>query len=765
MTLRLTALSGLSLMLATTAASAADLQIYHQDGLQGGLALTFPLSVRDNSATIARLSYARDDNSQSAFSLEAMRRTNLANGWMIGTGIFADSSADDMGNRFGQVGLSAELQHGVFQARLNAYVPVGTKNRSDSRFDSLAEMDGTIRFRSGRSLALKGADMELGGRIQFASLGGGSFGLFGGGFSFEHSDGASYSGATARAEVALDNLFGTRSGARFRAGLRADRSSGSTDTSAYAALTIPFGSNAGSSNATSAGGFGTNRLTRDVERRRRVTTRSGAFGAVEAVSLAGQALGRFARIDAGGNLQEALVDTGENGLVFTSGDFTTSGLVLSEGQTLVGGGGSVVLQAESGRQMRMANRGAPTTLQESSAMALAGSGAAFALLTMADDSRAQSLTLSGGDQGITASNVDGFHIADVAISGSRGDAVHLSNVSDASFTDLSIANVGGNGFSATGGTQIAVTGAQITAPGENGFLLRSVGNFSLRQARLSDMPTCEDNTLCEFSVYNPSSVPNSGINAIGLTDSRFDGIRMDDVTYGFFLASDISTESGDYTVVAASTGLELNDITITNSRREAILAVGVDGLNMTNVVLDNSQQGSDMDLVVMQSSGQVSMDGAVLTGGINGLMFVDALRLDGITEDMSFRNIVINDTSRAGVFLNPVQNIDFENIEINNAGTHGIFMLGDSWGFNGGAIRDVTFADTTINAATTAGVNFYGPVTNVTGEITVANSPAGCSADTSSWSGTSITNDAGSDLSINGRVMTNSTLGDCAAPY
>ena len=87
--------------------------------------------------------------------------------------------------------------------------------------------------------------------------------------------------------------------------------------------------------------------------------------------------------------------------------------------------------------------------------------------------------------------------------------------------DLSIANVGGNGFSATGGTHIAVTSAQITAPDENGFLLRSVGNFSLSQARLSDMPTCEDNTLCEFSVYNPSSVPNSGINAIGLTDARF----------------------------------------------------------------------------------------------------------------------------------------------------------------------------------------------------------------------------------------------------
>ena len=172
-----------------------------------------------------------------------------------------------------------------------------------------------------------------------------------------------------------------------------------------------------------------------------------------------------------------------------------------------------------------------------------------------------------------------------------------------------------------------------------------------------------------------------------------------------------------------------------------------------------------MDLVVIQSSGSVTMENATLSGGINGLMLVDALRLESITEDMRFRNITISDTSRAGIFLNPIRNVNFENIKVSNAGTHGIFMLGDSWGYNGGPITDVEFTDVTIDNAATAGVNFYGPATNISGNVTVLNTPADCSADTGSWSGTALDNDASHRLTINGTVMGTDTLADCASPY
>ncbi|MBW3245280.1 right-handed parallel beta-helix repeat-containing protein [Epibacterium sp. DP7N7-1] len=771
MTLRLTALSGLSFLLTSTALFATNLQLYHEEGLSTGIALSFPFAIEENRATIARLSYGRDEDHNAQLSIEAMRRMTLAHGWTVGVGVFADSSTDDIGNRFSQVGMSGDLQRGIFQANLNAYLPVGTKSHADARHDALAEMDGTIRFKGGRSLALRGLDAEMGARFAFSALGGGSFGLFGGGFTFEHSDGASYDGTSARAEWELENLFGTYPGALVRAGVRAERAAGRTDSSAYVSLSIPLGAKPtktkGENGRPRASSL--NRLTRDTLRRRRVTTRAGAYGAAEAVTLSGQALGGFTRASEGDNLQDALNTTGANGLVFASGSFTTAGLTLANGQTLVGGGGAVTLQAANGRQMVLANSGAATTIQGQTATS--GSAEATntepvsAILTMANDSTARHLTLTGGVQGIAAHGADNVTVSDIHISDTLDDAVHLTDVSNASFSKISIDNAGGNGFAATGGSNIAINSASIAAPGENGFELRNIDGFSLQNAHLSDMAICEDNTLCEFSVYNPNSVPNSGVNAIGLTNASFDNIRMDDVTYGFFLASEISTADYDYTITRASTDLSLNDITITNSRREAILAVGVDGLDMTHVTLDNSAQDRDMDLVVIQSSGRVTMENATLSGGINGLMLVDALRLESITEDMRFRNITISDTSRAGIFLNPIRNVNFENTTVSNAGTHGIFMLGDSWGYNGGPITDVEFTDVTIDNAATAGVNFYGPATNVSGNVTVLNTPADCSADTGSWSGTALDNDASHTLTINGMVMGTDTLADCASPY
>ncbi|MCK5502024.1 MAG: hypothetical protein KAI82_12335, partial [Tritonibacter mobilis] len=147
MTLRLTAMSGLSFLLTSTALFATNLQLYHEEGLSTGIALSFPFAIEENRATIARLSYGRDEGHNAQLSIEAMRRMTLAHGWTVGVGVFADSSTDDIGNRFSQVGMSGDLQRGIFQANLNAYLPVGTKSHADARYDALAEMDGTIWFK------------------------------------------------------------------------------------------------------------------------------------------------------------------------------------------------------------------------------------------------------------------------------------------------------------------------------------------------------------------------------------------------------------------------------------------------------------------------------------------------------------------------------------------------------------------------------------------------------------------------------------------
>ena len=148
-----------------------------------------------------------------------------------------------------------------------------------------------------------------------------------------------------------------------------------------------------------------------------------------------------------------------------------------------------------------------------------------------------------------------------------------------------------------------------------------------------------------------------------------------------------------------------------------------------------------------------------LKGGINGLMLVTASTLEdvGQTTNVSVDGLKIDGPTNAGIFFNPVSGIDLKNVTITNAGTYGMFLYGSDWT---GPVADISFENVVIDNAKQAGIYLMGPLEDLSGAVTVKNTPRDC--ETNPWLGSSITQPGGSVFIVNGQELGASTLARCS---
>lgn len=184
------------------------------------------------------------------------------------------------------------------------------------------------------------------------------------------------------------------------------------------------------------------------------------------------------------------------------------------------------------------------------------------------------------------------------------------------------------------------------------------------------------------------------MSAIGSQNINIDNVKIDDVTYGIFLASDYDQETSTYKTTTSN--VNINNTSISNSRREGLLLVGNDNVTIDNLTIDNSNQDQEMDLIVLQGSHNITMNETNLSGGINGLMIVNSSNLPSFDDNnIKIKSMNINNTSRSGVFINPASKIELENVTVNNPGIAGIALYGNEW--MGGAVEDVSIKNLQIN--------------------------------------------------------------------
>lgn len=646
-------------------------------------------------------------------SIGAGYRMRASDDWVVGVYGYYDYLNSAYDNSFNQLSFGVEALGPVFETRANIYLPLGDDH-------TLAGMGrgevsgGKLMFREGMERARRGGDVEAGVRVP---LSGASdkmqLKVFAGSYFYGGDNLDDKLGAKLRAELSFADLPGLPGGSTVTIG-----ASGSYDNedhfkgAAMARLRVPLGA---SSSTGPADPF--DPLTQRVERNRTIETHRGATGDLEKaiVELNGQTAGNVIDVSAANGdaaaINAIIAAAGDNALILANGAIgLDQSLTLNNGQVLLGGGGLLSLRgASSGGEGWFRNHGAATTLT--------GYNPAQDVVTMASNSAVSTLSITGGLAAIGGTDASNLMIDRVDISGTSHDGIRFDRV--------------------------------------NGAIIQN--------SSIHDLYICESSTECEFSVFDPNRAPYAAVSAHGTSNLTIRDTEIDNVTYGLFAGSAIDENDWPPVITNAASNITLDNVTISRSRREGLLFVAANDVNLNKVTIDNSMQERDMDLVVLQGTRDVTITDMVLKGGINGLMMVTSSSMPegAVTTNVNVDGLTIDGTRNAGIFLNPVSGISFKNVAITNAGTYGAFIYGSDWDFLGGPISDITFDNVTIDKAGTAGLYFMGPSLDVKGDVTVTGTPRDCKVDPS-WDGSlggSLTQGPGSVLTVNGRVLDQTNFG------
>ncbi len=676
----------------------------------GGLGIMLPFQLDAGQTFFLDLNGSLVSGGVEEGSLGTGYRFATPSGWTLGVYGYYDYLNSRLGNDFHQLSFGAEAIGALLETRANIYLPLGN-GYSVNGAGAVVIDDGNVRFRDGREQARPGADFEAGIKVP-GLTDNTQLKFFAGSYWYGGKNVSDMFGAKLRAEIAFTDIAGLPSGSTVSFG-----ATGTYDSqdklggSVMARLRIPFGGSGGTA------GDPFDPTTQAVRRNSTIRTHIGATGDIEdaVLELNGQTAGRLVNVSTRTGdtaaINALLASAGDGAVVFTDGDIGLDGsLMLSNGQALLGGGGTLSVRgATSGGLGILANTGAHTTLT--------GYDPARDVVTMASNSMVASVNIIGGLAGIGSADTNGLTINNVDISNTAHDGIRLASV--------------------------------------NGALIEN--------ARIHDLYICNNNTLCEFAVGNPNRAPYAAISAHGTSNLTVRDTAIDNVTYGIFAGSIIDDNDWPPVVTDLASNITFDNVSISRSRREGILLVAADKVNMNTVSIDNTQQDRDMDLVVLQGTSNVSITDMSLKGGINGLMLVTASTLpeDAITTKVKVSGLTTDDTTNAGIFFNPVSGISLEDVTINNAGTYGMFIYGSDYAFLGGPVADIDFKNVVIDKAANAGLYFMGPAQDLKGNITVRNTPRDCKSDPH-WSGSgvngSITQSPGSVFTVNGQEIGNTTL-------
>lgn len=636
--------------------------------------------------------------------------------WVLGINGSLDFASSPYGFSYQQISAGLEVLSNQYEFRLNGHAPIGNTSNAIDALSTAKVRDGAFVINQGYEVALYGLQAEAGIRLPvFAQDSANALKLYAGAYVQGSERTETVAGVSLRTELtlSLDQMIpGATMG--LGGGVRYD-SNNDLSGSVHVRFSAPIG---GAPTAVQAA----SPLYQRVERNRTIATTAGNFGA-DVAGFAASGSSKVLQVSAADgsarDLNAMIAAAGEGAIILASGTIVVDEtLVLATNQMLVGGGGVVNLTTADGRKANFRNTGAATRL-DATAPAV---GPAFAALA-------------------APTTIDGIRLAD-------GTTVSTLSIVGAA-----------NGVVAEGVNNVTVDNVSISGVTGNGIVLNRVSGATIRNSEIRDTYICQDNTKCEFSIFNPSYVPNAAINAVGVQNLTISNLDISDVTYGIFIAPEIDDSDWPTVVTSSAENISISNVNITNSRREALMTVGAHDIAIDQLHVNNTGLDRDMDLVVFQTSHNIALTNSTLVGGVNGLMFAYYSGIPGQNpSNITVSNVTISDTSRAGIFINPSNNVTFKDVTISNAGSYGLFFYGDNWGFMGGPVRDITFDNVVVDSARDAAAYISGPLENIQGNLQVGAGVKHCDANTGPWTGTSVTQGAGFDFSIGGVPVTDTNL-------
>lgn len=634
--------------------------------------------------------------------------------WVLGVNGALEFASSPYGFNYQQISAGIEALSTQFEFRLNGHAPIGTTSNEVDALSKAKISNGAFVINQGYEVALYGLEAEAGIRLPvFPEDSPNALKLYAGAYVQGSERTETVAGVSLRTELTL-SLDQMMPGATLGlgGGMRYD-SNNELSGSVHVRFSAPIGGAPTAAQAASP-------LYQRVERNRSIATTAGSFGS-DVAAFADSGSGKVIQVSAADgkakDLNAMIAAAGDGAIILASGKIVVDEtLVLASNQMLVGGGGVVNLTTADGKKVGYLNTGAATTLDatpQSSPAAFAALAAPLKVdgIRLADGTTVSTVSIIGAENGIVAEGVKNITI----------DNVNISNI---------------NG---------------------NGIVLTSVKGASITNSSISDTALCTNNAVCEFAYSRPQNVPNAAVKALGVQDLSISNLSISDVEYGIFIGALYDRVGSSNVMREQSKDIALTDIHMTNSRREGLLMVSADKLDINGLVIDNSVLDRSMDLIVFQRTGNTTLKNATLIGGANSLMFVNASGLAGSTDNIQVSNVELRDPSRANIFINGgVSNVLFSNVQANGAGTYGAYIYGSEYVFLGGPVKDITFENFTVNNAKDGALYTSGPANNLHGDITYNGDKDRCV--TGKWMPGVLTQAPGKTLSINGVALPTGSL-------
>ncbi len=645
--------------------------------------------------------------------------------WILGVYGYCDKLRSAHQNYFNQGTLGIEALTKDWDFRMNAYFPETKKEMLFSSSTGRIDISGTSITASSinnetREQALPGFDAEVGYKLPLAE----DIRVYAGGFYFHRSGAPIISGPRARTEWRWEDFLGFEGTRLTIEGEYSHDQVRNSEVYAGASVRIPFGLGAAKSGKQGSGSLESRMvepIVRDVDvvsgEAKTTTTTSGLDAINPNTGVAYSGI-YYASADAEGGvdgtledpatLEDAIDQAGNDGIVVAlsrGGNYSEDGVDLSDGQTLIGGGGT--LQARVGSTAGVL---ASSAIPDTDSTIIDPDGGSDYVIGLANDNTVSDIWIQNAyNDGIvgyagTTGLGDGFaggnvYIQNVTVINSDGD------------TDGFGLWIEGNGDN-----NVVIEGSDFNNNYSCNIEIGSVNNVTISDTNASESQ--DYNGMDIASVSGDITLTNNTVNnnngyGMAISDAAGDITLTDDIvnenaTNGIFIerfdgkvtitgtdASDnnqsndgasnlyIDTDGGDVAgqdIIIASSTFNLNefdrgvfiqdvnsvkftDVTSSDNGDTNIEINGVSGLN---------SEGNAVSLhsVVANDSGGrgLSIDN---TNG--GAVLIDNLGSGGGSK--------FNNNGSENISINQEEGGDYGNLTINNteaqnAGTDGIYVGG-----------------------------------------------------------------------------------------
>ncbi|WP_095083914.1 beta strand repeat-containing protein [Mesorhizobium sophorae] len=526
-------------------------------------------------------------------------------------------------NQFTAATLGAEAITPHFDAHVNVYLPI-KGDYKDRSTDSTLSMVGNqlleqISVIDHRQYAAWGIEGEVGAQVPINLPDKHSLRLDIGGYHFEdpHGDDHSVTGAKAGFEYTIGDVFGSNTSLVFAGEVRNDNRD-DTQFAGSVRLNIPFNPGHGSDNADNGADSGpepvypvseglrkrvNERVRGDIGVRIQSQDVNGGTTTRLAINAAtGAAFGKFFFADGGNSLglgtigdpttlDDAVTKAG-NGFVVAlggSGNITTGGVTLTNGQTVIGGGSSVTALLFGGGTSSFNLGGSNGTIQ--------GTNPANSVITLGNGNTLNGITITGGADGIFGNNITGATLTNVTVTGAGGNGADFTGTSTGiKGSDFTAKNNGLDGLHIEGDGTYNFTGTTLLqGNGDDGLDATGKGTYTFATLNAKDNAdrgiTVQGTATSGSFTTTGGTVSGNGGTAVFI-DPITAHVVLDSITQSGGTSGVVLDQvSGRFTVNGATTISNTTGpaIAISNSQAAirfgdvAIMAPGGDGISFAGV--------------------------------------------------------------------------------------------------------------------------------------------------------------------------------------